>query len=126
MTAQPSGLTPLGRIAVAAILIACGYGAWYYFRGTPQERGASSAPSSGTSTAPSPAGEVRIGVAYGTEKQRWLQSAVEQFAQSPAGRGIRINLIPMGSIEAAQALVRGDERINAWTPASSLYKDSFT
>jgi Bacterial extracellular solute-binding protein len=124
MTSDQPGLTALGKLAVAAVLAASAYGAWYYFRG-------GSAPSTTPATQTAAPGAtdsgpgVRIGIAYGTEKQRWLQAAVEQFGQSADGRGIRIELIPMGSIEAAQALVRGDERIHAWSPASSVYKQTF-
>jgi hypothetical protein len=109
-------LTLLGKLVVAAVLAASGYGAWYYFRGTPASPGATVTPPPRSAAAGGSGPDIRIGIAYGTEKQRWLQSAVEQFAQSPQGRGIRIELIPMGSIEAAQALGRGDERIHAWSP----------
>jgi ABC-type glycerol-3-phosphate transport system substrate-binding protein len=112
---QP-GLTLLGKVVVAAIVVGSAYGAWYYF-------GRSTSPS-GTGAAGSPTA-VTIGVAYGTEKQRWLQSAAEQFAATRQGRGVRVELIPMGSLEAAQALLRGDERIHVWSPASALYKESF-
>jgi Ca-activated chloride channel family protein len=125
MNAREPGLTLLGKLAVAAILASCAYGAWYFFAGS----GRRAAPSS-TSADASPAADrggydVQIGVAYGTEKQRWLQSAVEQFAQTRDGKRIRVDLIPMGSIEASQAIVRGDERIHAWTPASSVYENNF-
>src|SRR5262249_40929378 len=109
------GLTLLGKLTVAAVLAACAYGAWYYFRGAPslgRLTGTNTATSTASPATASPSGAVQIGIAYGTEKQRWLESAVEQFAQTSQGRGIKVNLIPMGSIEAAQALERGDERIH--------------
>src|SRR6185436_6904128 len=31
----------------------------------------------------------------------------------------------MGSLESAQAILAGDSRIHAWSPASALYKDVF-
>ncbi len=68
---------------------------------------------------------VEIGIAYGTEKQRWLEWAVSEFAKTPDGRRIKINLIPMGSLEGAHALLSGDQRIHVWSPASALYKDIF-
>jgi hypothetical protein len=70
--------------------------------------------------------KVTIGVAYGTEKERWLEWAAAEFAKTDAGKQITVNLIPMGSLEGAQAIVAGDKRINAWSPASSLYLDVFT
>src|SRR5262249_54341107 len=72
------------------------------------------------------ASPVEIGIAYGTEKQRWLQEAVTDFAAVPEGKNIKINLIPMGSIEGGQAGAQHeDQRISVWAPASSLYKPAF-
>jgi len=122
MTQTKPGLTVLGKLVVALVVLGCGYGAWLYFRGDQRPPGPGGAADAG---APARAGETVIGIAYGTEKQRWLEWAVDQFAQSRDGKGFRVELIPLGSIEAAQALVRGDTRINGWTPASGLYKESF-
>src|SRR5258705_2193711 len=69
--------------------------------------------------------QAEIGIAYGTEKKLWLEWAAKEFANSDAGRKVRVNLLPMGSLEGAQALLAGDQRVNVWSPASSLYKDSF-
>jgi Ca-activated chloride channel family protein len=77
-----------------------------------------------TATRSGPTAE--IGIAYGTEKQRWLQWAVEQFAITPAGQRIKVNLIPKGSLEGAQAILAGDQKIHVWSPASALYEDVFT
>jgi len=121
---QQPGLTFLGKIFVLLIVAASGYGAWYYLH-----RGASSGPSSGTASDGSApvdaAGGTTIGVSYGTEKQRWFEWAVDEFAKTRDGRGIRVQLLPMGSREGAQAVLNGDQRINVWSPASSLYKGSF-
>jgi len=68
---------------------------------------------------------VDIGIAYGTEKQRWLQWCVGEFSKMREGAGIRVNLIPLGSLEGAQAILREDKRINVWSPASSLYREQF-
>lgn len=90
--------------------------------GSPPAAGAPSAPSGADSP------RVEVGIAYGTEKKRWLEAAVREFEQTPQAAGIRVNLIPMGSLEGAQAILRGDEqarRINVWSPASSLYQQSF-
>jgi Ca-activated chloride channel family protein len=67
---------------------------------------------------------VEIGIAYGTEKRSWLEWAVREFAATSEGRGIRVNLIPMGSVESAHAILDGDERIHVWSPASSLYRET--
>ena len=122
---QP-GLTLLGKLLVVLVVAGCGYGAWYYFRGAPSARPTDTGASSGATNAPADVpGGTTVGVSYGTEKQRWFEWAVEEFAKTREGRGIHINLMPMGSLEGAQAVLNGDQRINVWSPASSLYKGSF-
>ncbi len=76
-------------------------------------------------TAIAPQAGVEIGVAYGTEKRYWLEWAVKEFAASQEGKAVRVNLIPMGSLEGAHAVIDGDKRIHVWTPASSLYRETF-
>ncbi len=114
-------LTFLGKLLIAAFIAACGYGAFVMFAKKPLV----GEPADATKSAAVSGETVEIGFAYGTEKERWLRAAAEQFAASPAGRGIQVNLIPYGSIEGAQALVKGDPRIHAWSPASTLYEDVF-
>lgn len=128
----PEGPKPtiLGKVVVLLFIIACGYGAWRLFvssrgakpAGPSQPNGIAS---SGGATFGAAAPEAEIGIAYGTEKKLWLEWAAKEFANSDAGRKVRINLLPMGSLEGAQALLAGDQRVNVWSPASSLYKDSF-
>ena len=48
--------------------------------------------------------KIEIGIAYGTEKRHWLQWAAQEFAATEDGRRILIDLIPMGSMEAAHAV----------------------
>jgi Ca-activated chloride channel family protein len=67
---------------------------------------------------------IEIGIAYGTEKRKWLEWAVERFATTDEGWHVRVNLIPMGSLESAHAILDGDKRIHVWSPASSLYRDT--
>jgi hypothetical protein len=132
-------LTILGRLVLVAFVAACLYGAWVFL--WPQLRGGlarSAAPSGGTpgaSAAPgggnllsrlggdAPAAE--IGIAYGTEKKRWLEWAAAEFARTRDGERVEVNLIPMGSLEGAQAVLAGDQRIHVWSPASALYEDTF-
>lgn len=127
-------LTFFGKLFLFLILGACAAGAWWAF--TQHRAPVSGTPAAATDTAPRSAapaaspdngggGPLEIGVAYGTEKKRWLEWAAEEFPKSPAGRGIQVNLIPLGSLEAAQAINSGDKRIDAWTPASDLYTDTF-
>jgi hypothetical protein len=66
-----------------------------------------------------------IGIAYGTEKRSWLEWAAKEFSTTEAGRKIRVQLIPFGSLESAHAILDGDKRLHVWAPASSLYRESF-
>jgi ABC-type Fe3+ transport system substrate-binding protein len=151
---QPPSLTGLGKIVVALFVAACVYGAWVLLvkkpagapvggaaagsasRQSDAGRGGAGSPS-GSAAAPEKGGggflgfggsegnAVEIGIAYGTEKERWLQWAAARFAETADGKRIKVDLIPMGSLEGAQAVLAGDTRIHVWSPASSLYKDVF-
>jgi hypothetical protein len=89
-------------------------------------RGArSAAPSVAAAGPSSPGGKTKLVVAIGTEKEPWLKWAVEEFEKTSAGESIDVELIGLGSIEAAQAIVRGEKNINVWAPASGLYRDQF-
>src|SRR5262245_30770630 len=120
-------LTFLGRLIIFLFIAACAYGAYLMFAKKPLlPRPKTMATKDATTLSPNDSGvAVEIGIAYGTEKQRWLQWAVGEFAKTPEGSHIKVNLIPMGSLEGAQAVLGGDKRIHAWSPASSLYKDVF-
>ncbi len=118
-------IKPAGIILIVVVVGLCFYAAYYlFFKGS---RGAGQdPPKSGPSSSSAYTGDaVEIGVAYGTEKQRWLEAAAQQFASTPEGKLIKVNLIPKGSIEATQAILSGDKSINVWSPASALYKDVF-
>ena len=119
---NPEGprLTVLGKLFVVLFVAACAFGAWYLFSGKKSLKEA--IPGAGIlSSGPS----VEIGIAYGTEKERWLQWAVSEWEKTSDGRRIKINLIPMGSLEGAHAILNGDQRINVWSPASATYKNMF-
>jgi Ca-activated chloride channel family protein len=75
----------------------------------------------------SPVSPVEIHIAYGTEKQKWLDEATAEFEKTPAGSHIKVNLHGMGSVEAAQAVLSGPSPypIHVWSPASSAYRDLF-
>ncbi len=128
MDSQPPRLTLLGKLVVFILIAGCFYGAYYFLfqKSTPTIRTpllpASqshpfSAPSSNNSTV------VEFGIAYGTEKENWLKWSVEQFKQ--VAPNIKVNLIPMGSLEAAKSIISGNQKIHVWSPASSLYKEMF-
>lgn len=72
---------------------------------------------------------IKIGIAYGVEKKRWLEWAREEFKKTPQGKDINIDLIQMGSIEAAETILRKDvdaRLIHVWAPASSSIQNLLT
>jgi ABC-type Fe3+ transport system substrate-binding protein len=115
----------IGKLIILAIIVGCLAGGYYFLAGK------------SSSTSPNPDGKpsstsnnwkgnaIEIGIVYGTEKKTWLEWAAQEFAKTPDGEKIKINLIPKGSQEGAQALVAGDKKIHVWSPASSLYKETF-
>jgi serine/threonine-protein kinase len=76
---------------------------------------------------PAPLDTVTINIAYGTEKRRWLEAALKDFEQTEAGRRTKINLIGLGSVEGANAVLNGPGHtpIHVWSPASSAYRSVF-
>jgi len=123
MTPSSDGpkLTALGKLFVVLFVIACVVGAYYLFLGKKAVEQTKQVTGGLLGGGP----QVQIGIAYGTEKQRWLEWAVAEFAKTSEGKRITIDLIPMGSLEGAHAILNGDKRINVWSPASAAYKDVF-
>ncbi len=124
MSQKGPNLTLLGWLVIFIFIGGCGFAAYYFL----QKKPLFSAPSPATvadSISATSGREIEIGIAYGTEKKRWLEWAAVEFAKTPEGRNVRLNLIPMGSVEGAQAILAGDQRIHVWSPASALYKDVF-
>jgi len=120
-TSDGPKLTVLGKLFVVLFVIACVAGAYYLFLGKKAVEQARQV----TGNLVGGGSAVEIGIAYGTEKERWLQWAVAEFAKTSDGKRITVNLIPMGSLEGAHAILNGDKRINVWSPASAAYKDTF-
>lgn len=123
MTPSSDGpkLTLLGKLFVGLFVLACVAGAYYLFLGKKAVEQTRQVTSGLIGGGP----QVEIGIAYGTEKQRWLEWAVSEFAKTSDGKRITVDLIPMGSLEGAHAILGGDKRINVWSPASAAYKDIF-
>jgi len=138
-------LTILGKLFILLFIGACfvgAYGLWAYMRpaaggGTVVTPPGGNGPGTNTGTTPSNPSDpqptpadpgragtpaVTISIAYGTEKRRWLTWAAEEFQKTPAGARVGVKLLPMGSIEGAQAILKGETPITVWAPASSLYE----
>jgi serine/threonine-protein kinase len=148
ITAPPRGLARLGRrylrsasailgllAIVAMVCLAWGWGSrGPSALGSPREPGAMAlAPGTSeivrTVAAPpnSEPAPVVIHIAYGTEKQKWLEQATAEFQNTSAGRRVKVELHGMGSVEGAQAVLDGPKPIpfHVWSPASSAYRDVF-
>ncbi len=115
-------LTLVGKLFALLFVGFCFYGAYYLFVIKPK---GGPGPKQTVNDLFSGKPEVEIGIAYGTEKQKWLEWAVNEFSKTSEGKRIKVNLIPMGSVEGAHAILNGDQRIHVWSPASALYKDQF-
>jgi hypothetical protein len=116
MASDGPKITCLGQVVILAFILGCIGTAGFLFY-TRYVGGSGRLPSSVPETTPSTsaslssfvnsAAQVEIGIAYGTEKKRWLENAVQQFAQTSEGKNIKIDLIPKGSLEGAQAILAG-------------------
>jgi hypothetical protein len=119
------GLAFLGLLVITAVV---GWGLWGRRSGQgaprPLAAAASAAPASRPAVATQP---VEISIAFGTEKEKWLKEALAEFQQTPDGRRFVVNLIGMGSVEGAQAVLEGPGQtpIHVWSPASSAYRNVF-
>src|SRR5260370_21583338 len=120
-------LTTLGKLFIFLFIAICVVGAYYLCTGkTPWiSLGKSSGPGGGIIDSLGGGEQVESGIAYGPEKQRWLEWPVQEFAKSRDGKRIKVNLIPMGSLEAAQSLLNVNQRLQVGSTASALYKDIF-
>ena len=103
-TSDGPKLTLLGKLFIVLFILACIAGAYYLFMGKKAVDETRQAAGNLLSGGP----QVEIGIAYGTEKQRWLEWAVSEFAKTSEGKRITVNLIPMGSLEGAHAILSGD------------------
>jgi len=110
-----TGLTRVGRLLMLmAGLALVGYGLHRY--GILQRRPAG-AP--GASDAPAGRGAtVKLTLLYGTEKEKWLKAAVEEFAQKRPE--IEVELKGMGTIESVRAIAEGRETPAVWSPADDV------
>src|SRR5262245_40481068 len=61
---------------------------------------------------------VRVSVLYGTEKERWLKVAVEEFARQHPETGV--DLKGLGTIDAVRAIAEGREKPVVWSPADEI------
>jgi hypothetical protein len=124
-------LTIAGKLILLLFIAGCFGTSYFLFLRQPltppgkgEEKGGDAGASSSGSSGGG-AGATTIGIAYGTEKKRWLEWALEKYHATPHGAKVQVELIPLGSLEGAQAILSGNKKITVWSPASALYKDVF-
>jgi len=109
-------VTRAGRV----LMLLCGlgliaYGLHHY--GVLERRPA--AGPSGAPAAPTRRGAtVKLSVLYGSEKEKWLRAAVEEYAQKKPE--VEVDLKAMGTLDAVRAIADGRETPVVWSPADEI------
>src|ERR1700722_3498734 len=111
-------LTGLGKFFIVLFVAGCIGGAYYLFVQRPKSAGTkgSSSGSDSVFDSFSSSDHAEFGIAYGTEKERWLKWAVDEFAKTRDGKKIKVNLIPMGSLEGGPPPLYFDQRLQILSP----------
>ena len=80
-------LTALGKIFIFLFVLLCGAGAYYFFskNNEPNTKVKGGGSPGGVFDSITGGEQVELGIAYGTEKQRWLEWAVQEFAKTREG-----------------------------------------
>ena len=65
-----------------------------------------------------------INVVYSTEKKEWIEAATADFQK--AHPEIKVELVGMGSIDAAQAILDGTLQPTIWSPADTMAMNLLT
>ena len=81
-------------------------------------------PRCGEGTPPVAAGTIEIGIAYGTEKQTWLEWAAKEFADTRRGPADPRQLDSHGLDRRGPRDPRRRQAIHVWSPASKLYRQT--
>ena len=61
---------------------------------------------------------VQLSVLYGTEKERWLKAAVDDFTKEHPG--VVVQLKGMGTVDSLRAISEGREKPVVWSPADEI------
>lgn len=68
---------------------------------------------------------VTLGIFYSSDKLEWLAPLAKQYNadghETASGSLIHVEATPMGSLDAANAILRGDAQPIVWSPSSDLY-----
>lgn len=104
-------------VAVVVILVIALSGGKKSVKSAGKDPGTGTATTSGSAKPPAgPATEISL--VYSTEKEEWLESAVNEFVGQNAD--VKVNLVGKGSFDSAQAILDGTMKPTIWSPADSL------
>lgn len=71
-----------------------------------------------------PANAVEVTIAYGSEKQVWMEDVVKRYNDAanklPSGQQIVITATPMGSADSLNRILSGELKPTVWSPASKI------
>jgi len=110
---KSKGLILLVFAVAAAALV------WKVMRGGAPRLGPSPSAPAAAGSAPVPAGpRTQLTIVFGTEKEDWMRAAADAFRT--AHPDLDVELVPKGSLEAAQEILDGKLRPTVWSPADSL------
>jgi ABC-type Fe3+ transport system substrate-binding protein len=106
-----------GKILIALMGVALlGYAAFKYgWLGSSRDPGGTGTPSD---SRPRSGAKVTVDLLYGTEKERWLTAALDDFRKARPDIDVRVK--GMGTIESIRALVDGKEKPTVWSPADEI------
>jgi ABC-type Fe3+ transport system substrate-binding protein len=97
---------PIFAVFLLAVLAIVAWTAWSQL-GPPGPVGAVLAPE-----------PVRISMLYGSEKREWIEAAHAEFVK--AHPEVAVELVAMGSLQGAQAILDGTQKPTVFSPADSL------
>ncbi len=119
--AEGAKLTVLGKLVLLLFLIACFYGAYYYFF-----RASTPADSSGTEAiAPLPLGTLELSIASSSTKQKWMEQVAANFQaadiRTASGQRIQVKVSSVSSGGSAEAILAGKLKPVVWSPGSASW-----
>ncbi len=113
---SPAQLTPLGKLFVLVLIGALAGGGFMLSRKAPDQSAAASSHAI-------PKEQVEINFAFGTEKQKWIEWAIAEFAKEPGGKMVTVKSQAIGSLEGARQSINEAKKMHLFSPGSSVVKD---
>ncbi|MCW8130187.1 MAG: protein kinase [Planctomycetota bacterium] len=112
---QPAPKRGAGVLVAVVVVLLVGVAAWNFF-GEKHDNGSDAKRSGGG--APAAPAKIKVGIAYGFEKEEWMKWLCEKFAQTPAGTQYELEPMRMPAVDAMNAILAKDERVHVWFPGN--------